>query len=74
MAPNVDLRTEPPRTDLGNDLNSGAGWLAGNAGGPFTFDRNKPQITIASSYFLPDKAGTTGLFGAQSPAEPSRRP
>ena len=61
MAPNVDWETNPPRTDLGTSVNSGAGWLAGDAGGPFTFDRNKPQITITSSYYLPDKAGSHDL-------------
>ena len=61
MTPNVDWRTSPPRTDLDNGFNSGAGWLAGNAGGPFTFDRNKPQVTISSTYFLPDKAGSHDL-------------
>ncbi len=45
-------------------MNSGAGWLAGDAGGPFTFDRNKPQVSITSTYFLPDKAGSHDLkFG-----------
>jgi Carboxypeptidase regulatory-like domain/TonB dependent receptor-like, beta-barrel len=64
MVPNVDWRTSPPRTDLGNGLNSGAGWLAGNAGGPFTFDRNKPQITASTTYILPDRAGRHDLkFG-----------
>ncbi|MDQ3419438.1 MAG: TonB-dependent receptor [Acidobacteriota bacterium] len=64
MEPNVDWRSSPPRTDLGNGLNSGAGWLAGGAGGPFTFDRNKPQVTVSSTYFLPDKAGSHDLkFG-----------
>ena len=61
MAPNVDFRTSPPRTDLGNGFNSGAGWLAGDPGGPFTFDRNKPQITVTSSYYLPEKAGSHDL-------------
>ena len=61
MAPNVDFETNPPRTDLGNGFNSGAGWLAGDAGGPFTFDRNKPQITVTSSYYLPEKAGSHDL-------------
>ncbi|HJR58456.1 MAG TPA: TonB-dependent receptor [Vicinamibacterales bacterium] len=66
MAPNVDFQTNPPRTDLGNGLNSGAGWLAGDAGGPFTFDRHKPQITIASTYFLPDRVGSHDLkFGLE---------
>jgi hypothetical protein len=61
MAPNVDFETNPPRTDLGNGFNSGAGWLAGDAGGPFTFDRNKPQITVTSTYYLPEKAGSHDL-------------
>jgi hypothetical protein len=61
MTPNVDWQTNPPRTDLGNGLNSGAGWLAGDPGGPFTFDRHKPQVTISSTYFLPDKAGSHDL-------------
>jgi hypothetical protein len=64
MTPNVDWETNPPRTDLGNGLNSGAGWLAGDAGGPFTFDRNKPQITVMATYFLPERAGSHDLkFG-----------
>ena len=61
MAPNVDWETNPPRTDLGTGVNSGAGWLAGDAGGPFTFDRHKPQVTITSTYFLPEKAGSHDL-------------
>jgi hypothetical protein len=61
MAPNVDFETSPPRTDLGTSANSGAGWLAGDAGGPFTFDRHKPQVTVTSTYFLPDKAGSHDL-------------
>ena len=36
----------------------GAGWQAGDAGGPFTFDRNKPQINWTATYFLPEKAGS----------------
>ena len=61
MAPNVDWETNPPRTDLGTGVNSGAGWLSGDAGGPFTFDRHKPQVTITSTYFLPEKAGSHDL-------------
>jgi hypothetical protein len=61
MAPNVDFETNPPRTDTGTSVNSGAGWLAGDAGGPFTFDRHKPQVTVTSTYFLPDKAGSHDL-------------
>jgi hypothetical protein len=64
MAPNVDWETNPPRTDLGTSVNSGAGWLAGSAGGPFTFDRNKPQVTVATTYLLPNRAGSHDLkFG-----------
>jgi hypothetical protein len=64
MQPNVDWRTHPPRTDLGNGTNSGAGWISGDPGGPFTFDRNKPQVTVTSTYFLPERAGSHDLkFG-----------
>ncbi|MDH4064476.1 MAG: carboxypeptidase regulatory-like domain-containing protein, partial [Acidobacteriota bacterium] len=52
MEPNADWRTNPPRTDTGTGQNSGSGI------GPFTFDRNKPQINATASYFLPEKAGS----------------
>ena len=58
MAPAVDWRTNPPRVDTGTTIETGAGWQAGDAGGPFTFDRNKPQINWTSTYFLPEKAGS----------------
>ncbi|MEW6320951.1 MAG: carboxypeptidase regulatory-like domain-containing protein [Acidobacteriota bacterium] len=58
MAPNVDWKTAPPRTDLATGQNSGAGWLSGSGGGPFTFDRNKPQMSFTMTYYLPEKAGS----------------
>jgi len=58
MAPAVPFATNPPRQDTGTGVSTGAGWLAGSAGGPFTFDRNKPQVTMTASYFLPEKAGS----------------
>lgn len=58
MAPAVDWKTNPPRVDTGTTIETGAGWQAGDAGGPFTFDRAKPQITWTSTYFLPEKAGS----------------
>ena len=58
MAPAVDWRTSPPRVDTGTTIETGAGWQAGDAGGPFTFDRAKPQINWTSTYYLPEKAGS----------------
>jgi hypothetical protein len=58
MAPAVDWRTNPPRIDTGTTIQTGAGWLAGDDGGPFTFNRAKPQINWTSTYFLPEKAGS----------------
>jgi hypothetical protein len=61
MAPSVDWRTNPPREDTGTGVQTGAGWLTGDAGGPFTFDRNKPQVVFNTTYFLPNKAGSHDL-------------
>jgi hypothetical protein len=58
MAPSVDWKTNPPRVDTGTTIETGAGWQAGDAGGPFTFDRAKPQINWTSTYYLPEKAGS----------------
>lgn len=58
MAPAVDWKTNAPRVDTGTTIETGAGWQAGDAGGPFTFDRNKPQVTWTATYFLPEKAGS----------------
>ncbi len=58
MVPAVDWRVSPPREDTGTGVQTGAGWLAGDAGGPFTFDRNKPQVNAMASYFLPQAAGS----------------
>ena len=58
MAPAVDWQTNAPRVDTGTTIETGAGWQAGDVGGPFTFDRNKPQINWTATYFLPEKAGS----------------
>ena len=64
MEPRVDFRSNPPRTDTALGLDTGAGWLVGNAGGPFNADRNKPQLYAKATYFLPDKMGSHDLkFG-----------
>jgi Carboxypeptidase regulatory-like domain/TonB dependent receptor len=57
MVPAVDWRQSPPRVDTAKGNESGAGWLAGNQGGPFTFQRDKPQFTMTATYYLPDKMG-----------------
>jgi hypothetical protein len=58
MAPAVDWQVNPPRVDTATGVSSGAGWLAGSAGGPFTFDRNKPQVMAVGTYYLPHGAGS----------------
>ncbi|MGE3277381.1 MAG: carboxypeptidase regulatory-like domain-containing protein, partial [Vicinamibacterales bacterium] len=52
MTPAVDWHNDPPRNDTGTGVSTGAGWS------PFTFDRNKPQVNLTASYFLPEKAGS----------------
>src|SRR5439155_111548 len=61
MKPRVDFHDNPPRHDTGTDFDTGAGWLVGNAGGPFNADRNKPQLYVKGTYFLPDKLGSHDL-------------
>jgi hypothetical protein len=58
MAPAVDWKINPPRIDIGTTIETGAGWLAGSGDGPFTFDRNKPQINVTTTYLLPETAGS----------------
>ena len=58
MVPAVDWRNTPPRIDTGTGIETGAGWQAGSAGGPFTFDRNKPQLFATMNYFLPGAGGS----------------
>lgn len=58
MTPAVDWRTNPPRIDQATGNESGAGWLAGNAAGPFTYIRSKPQMMANLSYYVPDRAGS----------------
>ena len=57
MVPAVDWRKSPPRFDSQTSVETGAGWLAGNQGGPFTFQRDKPQFTVTATYYLPEKMG-----------------
>jgi hypothetical protein len=57
MVPAVDWRTSPPRLDTATNVEIGAGWLAGNQGGPFTLIRAKPQFSLTSTYYLPEKLG-----------------
>lgn len=57
MVPAVDWRQSPPRIDTATSVETGAGWLAGNQGGPFTFERDKPQFTMTATYYLPEKMG-----------------
>src|SRR6185312_5863914 len=49
--PNVPFATNPPRHDLGNGNDSGAGWFnaAGNTG-PFVLARGKPQAYATATY------------------------
>jgi hypothetical protein len=61
MEPRVDYQSNPPRNDTGTDFQTGAGWLVGNLGGPFNADRNKPQLYVKATYFLPDKLGSHDL-------------
>ncbi|MGE3473008.1 MAG: carboxypeptidase regulatory-like domain-containing protein [Vicinamibacterales bacterium] len=58
MEPSVPFDSNPPRNDTGTGVSTGAGWLAGSAGGPFTFDRNKPQVNVTATYYLPEAAGS----------------
>lgn len=58
MVPSVDWRSKPPRVDLATEVRAGAGW------NPFTFDRNKPQINVTGTYYLPNVGGSHDLkFG-----------
>lgn len=66
MVPAVDFQSNPPRIDTASQVQTGAGWLAGDQGGPFTFDRNKPQVFATFSYFLPQAAGSHDVkFGGE---------
>ena len=66
MVPAVDFASNPPRIDTASQVQTGAGWLAGSEGGPFTFDRNKPQVFATLNYFLPTGRGSHDLkFGGE---------
>jgi outer membrane receptor protein involved in Fe transport len=54
--PSIDYKSNPPRTDLVTDQNTGAGWQ------PFVLEREKPQIYGNATYYLPTKtAGSHDL-------------
>ena len=62
------LASAPPRIDTATSVETGAGWLAGNQGGPFTFQRDKPQFTMTATYYLPERwAITTSKPGSSTP-------
>lgn len=66
MKPSVPFETNPPREDTGTGVQTGAGWLTGSNGGPFTFNRNKPQFTATGSYVLPEVLGSHDFkFGGE---------
>ncbi len=59
MVPKVDPDVDPPRFDISNNSQSGAGWNVGpTAGPPFTFDRWKPQVTATTNYYMPNMGGS----------------
>jgi hypothetical protein len=51
----TDFATHPPRFDTGTSFTSGAAWDA------FDLARQKPQVTLQSTYYVPDKAGSHDL-------------
>jgi outer membrane receptor protein involved in Fe transport len=55
--PSVDYKTNPPRTDLGTGVDTGAGFTQGGTTGPFELERAKPQAYGSATYFLPTKNG-----------------
>jgi carboxypeptidase family protein len=57
MKPAVDFKTKPPRLDLDTGIQSGAGF----GGGPFEEDRNKPQINVTATYYVPGGGGSHDL-------------
>ncbi len=60
--PSVDYTTNPPRHDLATGVDSGAGFAQGGTGGPFDFEREKPQVYGNATYYLPTKnAGSHDL-------------
>jgi hypothetical protein len=54
----ADFASQPPRIDTGTSFVRGAAWDA------FDLARQKPQVTLQSTYYVPDKAGSHDLkFG-----------
>jgi hypothetical protein len=58
MVPAVDWHTNPPRRDTGTTVDSGAGWNAANAQGPYELLREKPQVFFTTTYYLPTAVGS----------------
>lgn len=68
------LQAETPRVDTGTGAQTGAGWLSGlQDAGPFSSDRNKPQVFFSTTYFLLEKGRQprlqVGLRVVQRPIE-----
>jgi hypothetical protein len=59
--PLVDFHTNPPRIDTTTGLQTGAGFGAAGANGPFVIERNKPQLFATVTYFLPTSVGSHDL-------------
>ncbi len=57
-SPLVDYRTNPPRIDQSTGVQTGAAWAAAGANGPFIIERNKPQLFVTGTYFLPSSIGS----------------
>src|SRR5712692_3738389 len=51
----VDAATNPARFDTGTAFTSGVAWNA------FDLGRQKPQVTVQATYYVPDKAGSHDL-------------
>jgi len=56
--PLIDFHTNPPRIDLGTNVQTGAAFAAAGANGPFVIERNKPQVFGSATYFLPTSIGS----------------
>ena len=57
MVPAVDPATNPARRDTATGIYSGAGFQSPTVP-PFTFPRWKPQFTVTTNHYVPNKAGS----------------